>query len=267
MTGSVPVRTSLRKIEETARRAMLRRDLLVLFAGSPVVKPAPDGMSQILDAGNQGSLGSTGGITLIPNAAAFVAPSFQTSNVPKRVNGAWQHFAQVQRTQANDITHTSFYPGDGDHLRRGMTYSEGGVTFQYFWRVSKDMSELMRQGEQEHLDDAKRAFDLSYGLVGKTTNDMAAGPPFGPASTPAAAAQMARDALARALPPSLGAEPGNWVRALDKMLLMTRTRDQKQWHSITTGPDVREGNRIILPVMADSSTQIGKVPSSQVVNY
>jgi hypothetical protein len=246
---------------------MLRRDLLVLFAGSPVLKPAPDGMSQILDAGNQGSLGSTGGITLIPNAAAFVAPSFQTSNVPKRVGGAWQHFAQVQRTQANDVTHQSFYPGDGDHIRKGMTYSEGGVTYQYYWRVSKDISELIRRGEQEHLDDAKRAFDLSYGLIGKTINDMAAGPPFGPASTPAAATQMAKDALARALPQALGAEPSSWVRALDRMLLMTQTRDQKQWHAMTTGPDVRQGNRIILPVMADSSTQIGRIPSSQVVNY
>ena len=80
-------------------------------------------------------------------------------------------------------------------------------------------------------------------------------------------AQMAKDALARALPQALGAEPSSWVRALDRMLLMTQTRDQKQWHAMTTGPDVRQGNRIILPVMADSSTQIGRIPSSQVVNY
>ncbi len=231
------------------------------------MKPAPNGMSEIEAAANQASLGSTGGVTLIPNAAAFVAPLFQTSNAPRRVNNAWQHFAQVQRTVANDVTHQSFYPGVGDHIRTGMTFTEGGITYQYYWRVSKEMSELIRQGEQEHLDDAQRAFDLTYGLIAKTVNDLAAGPPFGPATTPAAAAQMAKDALAKALPAALGPEPRDWVRILDKLLLMTRTRDQKQWHAITTGPPVREGNRAIVPVMPDSSTQIGKIPSSQVVNY
>ncbi len=254
-------------IEDIARQAIRRGDVLLLFAGSPAMKPAPDGMSQIVDSANQGSLGSTGGLTLIPNAAAFVTPLFQTANAPRRVNNAWQHFAQVQRTVANDVTHQSFYPGAGDHVRKGMTYTEGNVTYQYYWRVSQAMSDLIRQGEQEHLDDAKRAFDLSYGLAAKTINDMAAGPPFGPASTPAAAAQMARDALARALPTALGSEPRDWVRVLDKLLLMTRTRDLKQWHAITTEPEVREGNRVIIPVKPDSSTQIGKIPSSQVVNY
>jgi hypothetical protein len=75
-----------------------------------------------------------------------------------------EHYAVIQRTSSADATHASFHPAPGDHERPGMTQRIDGRTHTHCWRVSQQVSDLIRQGEQEHLDDA-RAYQLTYNVV------------------------------------------------------------------------------------------------------
>jgi hypothetical protein len=256
----------LSDIQTIARLARNSSDCLLLFAGVTVPAFPPNGMAEILRRGGFGDLGPSGGITLIKSAAAFTVPRVDTLNTNQRVGNKVDHFATVQSTVAKDVVHESFYPAPGDHIRPGMTLREGSRTFQYYWRVSQEMSDLIRQGEQEHLDDARRAFELTYQLIGNAINSLA-GTAFGPAATPYAAQQLAEAALAQILPSQLAGGPATWVQVLDRLLLQTKARDTKQWHGLSTGPPVTEGDKVFLPVMPVQLTRIGVVPSSQVVNY
>src|SRR5665213_3254980 len=157
MNRPTPRALPLSNIQALARHAKNSNDILVLFAGVSAPLSPPLGMSEILRRGGFGQLGTAGGITLTKNAAAFTTPRFDTTSTHTRVGPRVDHFATVQRTTATDIVHESFYPAAGDHFRPGMTRQEGNRTFQYYWRVSREMSDLIRQGEQEHLDDARPA--------------------------------------------------------------------------------------------------------------
>lgn len=236
------------------------------MAGTPALQAAPGGMSEILRRSGVSTLGTTGGLTQTKSAAAFTPPAFRTRNVAERRGPTVEHFAEVERTAARDATHDCYYPGAGDHLRPGMTQQIGGRTLTHYWRVSPQMSALIRQGEEEHLADAARAFAITYQLVADTINALA-GRRFGPASTPAAAQALAEAELARRLPAALGVDPARWVSVLDRLLLQTKARDRQGWHGLTTGPPVTEGTKIVHPLMSDTGTRIGTVPSSQVVNY
>jgi hypothetical protein len=177
-----------------------------------------------------------------------------------------KHYAEVQLTTAADATHDSYYPGPGDHEQPGRTHTEGGRTFQHYWRISRQISGLIRRGEQEHLDDALRAYDLTYKRIADEINGMA-GQRFGPAQTPGEADQLAEAELAHRLPSQLGTKPANWVRMLDTLLDATQVRDRNGWHALDIGPPRTVGNRVIHPVQTTSTTNIDQVPSSQVVNY
>jgi hypothetical protein len=236
------------------------------MAGTATLQAAPGGMSEIVRRTGLSTLGSTGGLTQTRSAAAFSPPVFRTRNAAERRGTTVEHFAEVERTAARDATHECFYPGAGDHLRPGMTQQIGGGTFTHYWRVSPQMSALIRQGEEEHLADAARAFALTYQLVADTINALV-GRRFGPASTPAAAQAIAEAELARRIPAALGVDPARWVSVLDRLLLQTKSRDQQGWHAVATGPPVTEGTRIVHPLMTVPGTRIGTVPSSQVVNY
>lgn len=239
---------------------------IAVFAGTARAEPAPNGMGTIVSRSGSARLGATGGLTLIKNAAAFTAPSFVTQNSAVRQGSTVQHFAQVQRTSSADATHESFYPGPGDHIRPGMTQRIGNQTFTHYWRISPQVSELIRQGEEEHLADALRAYQLTYKLIADTINAMV-GRSFGPARTPAEAQTLAEAELTRRLPTQLGTDPRNWVRVLDRLLGQSQERDRSGWHTISTDPPLTVGDRIIHPVAMMSSARIGQAPSSQVVNY
>jgi hypothetical protein len=261
-----PTESSLAKINHMARSAATHPDILLAFAGSPAMRAAPGGLGSILSQSSGGSLGVSGGLTLIRHAAAFTPPTFRTRNSSVRRGHQVEHFVEVQPTAAADATHASYYPGPGDHERPGMTHTEGGRTFQHFWGVSRQISGLIRRGEQEHLDDALRAYDLTYGRIADEINGMA-GQRFGPAQNPGEADQLAEAELARRLPSQLGANPADWVRMLDSLLDATQVRDRNGWHALDVGPPRTVGNRVIHPVQTTSTINIGQVPSSQVVNY
>jgi hypothetical protein len=256
---------SLELIQHLAAQACGANGDIVAFAGISRAQPGPSGMGVIVGKGGSGGLGYAGGLTLIKSAAAFAAPAFKTRNVAVRESGTVRHFAEVQQTTSNDVAHDSYYPAAGDHIRPGMTQRLGSHTYTYYWRVSLQVSQLIRQGEEEHLADLERAYELTYKLIADTINSLV-GVRFGPANTPAEADRLAEEELARKLPPQLGTEPRNWVAVLDRLLHQTEERDRKGWHTIGTGPPQTEKNKIVHPVIMGPSTRIG-VPSSEVVTY
>jgi hypothetical protein len=249
------------------RRAAQADDtVLVCRAGTPSSKPAPGGMADILRKSAQTTLGTAGGLTLIKSAAAFTPPRFATTNQPQRSGTRVEHYATVLRTTSSDATHESFFPAAGDHERPGMTQQIGGRPYHHYWRISRALSDLIRQGEQEHLDDALRAYELTYKCVENAINALA-GQRFGPANTPDEASRLAEAALAGRVPSQLGTDPATWVQVLERLLGQTRTRDSKGWHSLSIDPPLTIGNRIVHPVSTTAATQIGRISSSQVVNY
>jgi hypothetical protein len=256
----------LASIRALAIRTAGAGTVLVVSTGTPISKTAPSGMNDILRRGGQGALGTSGGLTLIKSAAAFTAPRFVTTNQVQRSGSRVEHYAVIQRTTAGDATHESFYPAAGDHERPGMSQRIDGRTYQHYWRVSQQVSDLIRQGEQEHLDDAFRAYELTYKLVADAINALA-GQRFGPARTPPEAEALAEAALARRLPRQLGTNPATWVQALERLLEQTKIRDTRGWHALSIDPPLTTEGKIVHPVSTTPTTQIGRVSSSQVVNY
>ncbi|MEK7406888.1 MAG: hypothetical protein AAB225_17570 [Acidobacteriota bacterium] len=253
-------------IQRLAASAAGDGNILVLCAGAPVAQPPPNGLTDILRRGGNSGLGVSGGLTLTKHAAAFTRPQFVTTRSHERVGSRVDHYAVVQRTTSADATHECYYPAAGDHLRPGMTQQIGGQTYNHYWRISDRVAALIRQGEQEHLDDDARAYELTYKRIENAINELA-GRRFGPASTPAAADRLAEAALVASLPSQLGADPANWVRVLDRLLSQTRTRDTNGWHALSIDPPRTIGNMIVHPVSATPGARIGRVPSNQVVNY
>ena len=257
---------SLDAIQRLVAQAVASAEDIPAFAGTASVQPAPNGLGTILSRSGLATLGSTGGLTLIKNAAAFTIPSFTTQNSVVRQGRTVHHYAQVQRTIAGDATHECYYPGPGDHVRPGMSQQIGRQLYTHYWRVSPQVSELIRRGEEEHLADAQRAYELTYKLIADTINAMV-GRRFGPALNPAEATRLAEAELANRLPRQLGTDPRNWVAVLNRLLSQTQERDRRHWHTISNDPPQTIGNRIIHPVVTTASTRIGLVPSSQVVGY
>jgi hypothetical protein len=240
---------------------------LVVRAGTPEKMPAPSGVADILKRGGTHTLGFSGGLTLVQSASAFTPPTFATTRSHQRIGPKVEHYAIVRRTSSGDATHDSFYPAPGEHLRPRMEQKIGGRTYLHYWLISREIAEMIEQGEQEHLDDAARAYELTYKKIETEINALAAAKPFGPAATPDEAEKMAEAALKDRLPKELGTDPGNWVKVLDKLLVQTRQRDTEGWHSLTVDPPQTVGQKILHPVATTSKTRIGQVPSSQVVNY
>lgn len=256
---------SLRHISQKSSQAQHDANVTSLYAGTPVPKSAPGGIRYISGRSTHGSLGNTAGLTLRKNAAAFTAPSFQTSNTHRRVSGRVEHFATVQADNTSDVTHECFYPAAGDHLYPIIPRAAAPQNRVYY-RISSAFSLLIRQGEQEHLNDLERAYNLTYGLIKGVINGMS-GQQFGPASTPAEADQLAARQFGQRVPSALGTQPGNWPVVLNRLLAMTSHRDRQGWHSVSNGPPITEGNRIIHPLQQESTFRVGQVPSSQVVHY
>jgi hypothetical protein len=236
--------------------------LLVLRAGTPKASTPPNGVAEIMRRGSGKKL--TPGLTLIKSAAAFRTPAFITTNTHERDGHQVRHYATVQRTDAQDVEHESYYAAAGDHLQppRG---GDARRSQQYYWRVTQAISDLIRTGEQEHLDDARRAFELTYKRIADEINALV-DQRFGPADTPDKASQLAEAALAAKLPKELGTIPANWTRVFQRLLDQSTSRDTNGWHYMQTGEVITEKDRIVEMVVPSTFAQIG-VASSKVVNF
>jgi hypothetical protein len=262
--SQMPTLSSLSEIAHRASRASTDPGIGISWAGSPAQKAPPGGLGYIMGKGS-GGLGISGGLTLRKNAAAFTAPSFVTKTETIKKGYQREHFVTVEPTASADVTHECYYPGSGEHERPGMTQEIEGRTYTYYWGVSPGISKLIRKGEQEHLNDLLRAYELTYRLIADKINSLV-GQRFGPAQTPFAAEQLAEAALRSKLPKQL-ARPQDWPKMLDTLLNATDVRDDKGWHALDIGPPRTKGNKIIHPVQKTDTTKIGEVSSEQVVNY
>jgi hypothetical protein len=258
--------TTMGELQRMAARARAGGRGIVAFAGTTAAQPAPDGLATIVSKSGSATLGATGGLTLIKDAGAFTIPSFTTQTSASRSGTSVYHYAEVLRTTSVDAVHESFYPGPGDHVRPGMTQRIDGKEYAHYWRITPQISALIRRGEEEHLADAEAAYNLTYKLIADTINGMV-GQRYGPASSPREAERLAEVELAKRLPRQLGTDPRTWVATLNRLLLLTKERDTSGWHAVSIDPEVTEGRKIIHPVSTTQTTRIDKVPTSQVVHY
>ena len=112
-----------------------------------------------------------GGLTIAYDD--FKEPKLKVDVESKKDGETEQFFAKIQSTSTKDAVHDSYYPGPGLHKRPGMTQTVGDKTFQYYWKIRPKIAQLIKKGEQEHLNDHKRAFELTYGRVEKAINKLA----------------------------------------------------------------------------------------------
>ena len=264
MIHNTPRQLPMYEIARLAETADRDPALFVCRAGSPKALPPPGGLTEILGKSKAGNK-MIPGVTLIKNAAAFRVPAFVTTSTVEKDGFQRRHYAMVQRTQAEDVVHESYYAAQGDHLQLGKVELVQGRRFQRYWRVTKEISEMIQRGEQEHLDDARRAFELTYKKIADEINALT-NRKFGPADTPAGAEQLALAALTARLPKELGTDPANWVRVLDRLLALSSARDTKGWHYMEIGQVLTEKDRILDVVKPSTFINIG-VASSKVVNY
>lgn len=263
--GTGPVASSPSKIEELASDAEQQRNQTVAYAGIPLKQDPPGGMKFIASQSTEISLGGKpAGFTGVQSAAAFTQPNFTTRMAVEKDGYKRKYFAVVEPTSTQDVTHRSFYPAPGTHDNAVSKQKDG--TYRYFWTISSTISELIKAGEQEHLNDAQRAFDLTYGLIAKEINAMA-GQKFGPADSPDAASKLAEDELRRRLPAALGTDPKNWFNVLEQMLSMTQQRDRTHLHDVMPGEAIEKGKTFYIPLVTTPQTRIDHVGSEQIVNY
>jgi hypothetical protein len=260
-----PAVASPAEVAARAHAAAGDTGVTLAFAGVAEKKDPPGGMQFIAkQRGPMGLGGSPAGLTLVKSAAAFTAPAFVTRNAVEKDGFKRRHFALVQPTSATDVTHASYYPAPGIHDNAVSEQKDG--TYTYCWTISDKMSDLIRRGEQEHLDDAKRAFDLTYGLIAREINAMV-GERFGPADSPDVAQRMAEAELARRLPPALGTDPLKWFNVLEAMLDMTTKRDRGHLHDVVPGVGTHRGKTYYIPLQETDQTSIDQVPPDQIVTY
>lgn len=268
--GNVPVSTEtgpaespMSRIQDRARSANNQGAVAIALAGSPQVKGAPDGMAEILSKSSGGTIGVAGGLTIAYDD--FKEPKLRVDVESKKEGDKEEFFAKLQPTSTRDAKHDSYYPGQGLHVRPGMTQTVGDKTFQYYWKIRPKIAELIKKGEQEHLNDHKRAYQLTYGQVEKTINALA-DKKIGPAKSAEEAKKKAMARLAAKLPKGLGVSPKKWHQTLIRLLKATEKRDSKRWHALDSeGPMVTKGTKRITVVGKATTTKIGKVPSKSVV--
>lgn len=249
-------------------------------AGKPEAEAPPDGVQTITDkkAGEPNSFGLTGGLTRIFSGSAFESPSFEVDVSEKTKGDSAQYFAQVQPTKSPDAVHESFYPAPGIHTRQ----LPGGVQVLY---ISNGVSNLIRKGEQEHLNDASRAYNLTYGLITKTINALSK-KALGPAEDEDGAERLAeaifQKMLAQALkkagqPQGALSDPSSWSQKLEDLIGKTLKRDTGHWHDVIYSPYRPQGKpkfhevdgvqHEVMEVGPTGSTKIGKVKSKEIVKF
>ena len=263
-----PVSDTLEKIVDRLSRAAINPGSQILFAGSLVKKKPPGGLTFISNKYGRKLLPGrvVGGWAGIKGPGAFTCPAFITKTITKKKG---EFFAKVQPTTAKDATHEAYYPGQGYHKRLISGSNKqviGGKTYYHYVAISRKMSDLIRNGEQEHLNDVLRAYNITYKLIADRINSIA-GRRFGPAKTPYNAEVIAINELKRKLPKQLGTHPAKWVKMLDTLLKATHIRDDKKWHAVENGPSKIRRNMIIWPLQKTNTTRIGTVPSNRIVNY
>lgn len=242
-------------------------------AGTAVAEDAPGGIGRIQARSSERGAGITGGLTQRTNAAGFTPPSLTIREQATITGPHTRSFeATVEPTEAPDRVHPCFYAGGGYHDIRAGPRNAPASAF-----VIDTVSESLRAGEQEHLDDARRAYDLSYGLVEREVNALAArtrSEPFRSTRSINEPREQAEAALAARLPPAFGESPAEklaparWAALLDRLLERTERRDSSGWHYFDLTPTSgSHRGRDVYTVGRGPGSRISEVSSAEVVHY
>jgi hypothetical protein len=189
---------------------------------TPVAKPAPNGAAEIKKIESR-----AGGVTSMDPGQI---PSLDLE-APAR-GGDGTYTAKVKPTTATPPAIESYYPAQGLH---DLATTNAAGCRELLW-VTDDMSALIKQGEQEHIDDYLWAYRLSYQAAAAAVAQAAAGaggtgPTAGEAQDSARA--QVRDALPSKLRPPDTDFQIQWMRTFGKLCGATYERDNLGWHSLS----------------------------------
>jgi len=160
-----------------------------------------------------------------------------------KVGAQWT--GTVKPTSASMGTVEALYLKKGTHEIPGKKVTAnfpqcgaGGKKVPFASEVSEEMSHLSRQAEQEHCDDYKRAFDLTYGQWVSNINSLA-GTSFGPGTK----AEVEKE-IDKALKAKGDKGGDGWVAEFRRLAALSLAgRDDTRFHSLN--PDGQ-------PVSADA---------------
>jgi hypothetical protein len=185
---------------------------------TPVAKPAPNGAAEIKKIESR-----AGGVTSMDPGQI---PSLDLEAPVQRQDGSYT--VKVKPTTATPPQIESYYPARGLH-DMGTTDAMGCRNL--LW-VTEDMSALIKQGEQEHIDDYAWAYRLSYRAAADAVNQVSGGtgPTAGEAQDDARA--KVRDALPAKLRPPDTDFQIQWMRTFGRLCGATYDRDNLGWHSV-----------------------------------
>jgi hypothetical protein len=225
-------------------------DRITVVTSAPSARPLapPGGAAQI----EQHAGSRTLGYTVLPAAAP---PNFEIEAPVRQSTGRWK--ARVRPSDLPPQAFDSFYPAPGVHDRAASPTGQRRHVL-YTDRVSN----LIRDGEQEHCYDIAWAHYLVNGRAARAINEVAARePPEG--GSPAEASQRARAAVRDNLPPQLRwpdetADPlPLWRQVYGRVVGVTNRRDDEGWHSLS-------GHFVLMPA---EKQRVGVPPADELVEY
>ena len=236
---------------------------LVGLARTDRRKEPPDGLREMMEAGSGGQRGLT--------RTSYVAnpPLFRVGRV-EQSGTAWTTRPNTVRLPSLD--HEVFYPAPGRHRLRA--YGTGS----HILEVTEEWSNRLLEGENEHVADIDRAWDMTWGRVASTINAMAAGDPFTGSTADEARAAAWRE-FKRRLPaglrpegdtPTSEAQEAKWGpddRGTVFRQLMNeskRARDLSGWHTPDQNLKAEEGDDRVDELSAGRS-RIPGTPSERLM--
>lgn len=232
-------------------------------AGAPRQMDEPDGLAEInmQPPPRYSILGPAGRTQALDD---FQAPRLEISIAAAGPRGGG-FVARAQPTSSRDSVHRSWYPGPGRH-RQGAVL-RGGQRRESFYFIPPAQSVLIRRGEQEHLNDHLRAYQLSYERLATVINSVARRE-FSGASEQAARAAVLADFRRRLTRLGMQAfhDPASWHDNLIALLRLSSARDNNGWHTLQPGrPRVVRGVDVT-PLVPGPDFRIGR-SSASVVSY
>lgn len=238
--------------------------LAVQRAGTPRQMDAPAGLTQInrRPPMRVSILGPAGRTLALDD---FEPPRLEIDVTAADSGRRGAFVARAQPTSSRDAVHESFYPGPGRH-HFGQIVRDGR-RYESFFEIPRAQSDLIRRGEQEHLNDHERAYRLSYGRLTTVINELSRRQFPGATEEEARAAVMAelRRRLTR-LRMQAFHDPATWHRHLVALLRLSSRRDSNGWHTLQPGRPRLDGDEDVTPLVRGPRFSVGTRPSSSVVS-
>jgi hypothetical protein len=197
--------------------------------------------------------------------AKWKVASSPTLSVETKKKGD-EHVAKVKSTTVPALTSSAVAAPAGSHALGKQDFDVDGKTekFAITLVITEAIHQEVVRGEQEHLDDYQRAYDLSFKKAGEVVNAEAGKEHT--ASSKDDAVDAARDAVIAKLPSHLK-DPDTWMSVLESLAGMSETGRDEQgthtWSYVNPTPDADvdiKGKKA--KVSFESNTALGAASST-----